>query len=653
MTSSGEEMPTVLHVIHSISGGGAARAMLACAKAVGSGGAWRQSALSLVPGDASVSEVCLAHGVTYLGCPDQNDLDNALAGADIVHMHYWNSPELLHLLLRGLPPVRCLATWHIGGMDPPHVLSPQLLDCFDHVQCVGPITLEAEAVRNRVERGGAGRVSMAYPAVDLDRFLAIRRSPGEGVTIGYLGTLDGFKIHPDYIAMSARVSFPRTRFVLWGGTREAGEALLAQAEALGVRDRFDFRGYVPDAADVFSKIDIFGYPLCEGNYSAGELVLQECFAAGVPVVVLPHGGAGRMVVHGQTGLVARSPEEYATALDRLAADPLERLRLGENARQWAREHFGAEKTAQATLGLYNALMKRGKRARVMARRVARAGSPVSGAEAFLEGLGGACVHFQQSYFTGPHRLASAADACIAASSDVLCSGSGGVFHYLDVHPNDFWLRLWTGLIHARRGALDQASAEFRAALACPDAGLRAAHHLAACAMAQARAARDVHTLEQCYHTGHFLGASGYRVQAAEIFRFVVRSGQDQGLAGWALFKLGEQAWEEGRVRTARRLFRQALAANAAIAKARIHLAPGGRPLRVLIATGAEGAQPAGDRIVVSMDPLDAGLWAYHFARRSFDDAIVVLPPGASHADRARAMAVAGVHAAPGALVTVR
>jgi glycosyltransferase involved in cell wall biosynthesis len=371
MTSSGEEMPTILHVIHSIGGGGASRAMLACAKAVGSRGAWRQSALSLVPGGGHARELCLAHGVKYLGCPDQDDLGNALAGADIVHMHYWNSPELLRLLLHETPPMRCLTTWHISGVDPPHVLSPQLLDCFDHVQFDGPITLEAEAVRNLVERGGTGRVSVAYPAVDLDRYFAVRRSPGECVTIGYLGTLDGFKIHPDFIAMSARVSSPRARFLLFGGTREAGEALVAQAEALGVRERFDFRGYAPDSADVFSEFDILGYPLCEGNYSAGERVLQECFAAGVPAVVLPHGGAGRMVVHGQTGLVARSPEEYATALDRLAADPPERLRLGENARQWAREHFGAEKTAHATLGLYDALIMRGKRARVLARRVAR------------------------------------------------------------------------------------------------------------------------------------------------------------------------------------------------------------------------------------------------------------------------------------------
>ncbi len=51
----------------------------------------------------------------------------------------------------------------------------------------------------------------------------------------------------------------------------------------------------------------------------------------------------------------RSPDELARALDRLAADPAERQRLGEAARLRSR-HFTAEAQAQAMLSLYEGLV---------------------------------------------------------------------------------------------------------------------------------------------------------------------------------------------------------------------------------------------------------------------------------------------------------
>jgi glycosyltransferase involved in cell wall biosynthesis len=56
-------------------------------------------------------------------------------------------------------------------------------------------------------------------------------------------------------------------------------------------------------------------------------------AAGLPVVATPVGMNCEMVVHGETGYLAETPDEWAEAIFRLAADPLLRQRLGQAGRR--------------------------------------------------------------------------------------------------------------------------------------------------------------------------------------------------------------------------------------------------------------------------------------------------------------------------------
>ena len=60
-------------------------------------------------------------------------------------------------------------------------------------------------------------------------------------------------------------------------------------------------------------------------------------AAGLPVVANPVGMNREMVLHGQTGFLAETRDEWAQAVATLAADPALRARMGaagaENGRQ--------------------------------------------------------------------------------------------------------------------------------------------------------------------------------------------------------------------------------------------------------------------------------------------------------------------------------
>ena len=68
-------------------------------------------------------------------------------------------------------------------------------------------------------------------------------------------------------------------------------------------------------------------------------------AAGLPVVANPVGANCDMVVDGHTGYLATTPEEWATAIESLAGDPLRRQRMGENGRRLAQEHYSVDRWA--------------------------------------------------------------------------------------------------------------------------------------------------------------------------------------------------------------------------------------------------------------------------------------------------------------------
>jgi glycosyltransferase involved in cell wall biosynthesis len=71
-------------------------------------------------------------------------------------------------------------------------------------------------------------------------------------------------------------------------------------------------------------------PMPDDPWTRGKCGLKalQYMAAGLPVVASPCGVQSEIVQHGVTGLLARSPEEWQTALLSLAIDPALRERMG-------------------------------------------------------------------------------------------------------------------------------------------------------------------------------------------------------------------------------------------------------------------------------------------------------------------------------------
>ena len=451
----------MLDVIPALSAGGAGRAALTIAAAHAGTGPEHRIA-SLRPADPTMAAAARRADVVVVDAAECAQLHTELAAADIVQLHFWNSPELYELLRSGLPPTRLLVWSHVAGDRPPQVLPAELVGHADQVLASTPVTTNLPGME----------ALEVVPAVGgWDRLSGSRRRAHRGFTVGYVGTVDSVKMHPRFVELGAAINVPGVRVVvcgdgggLWG--------LRHEIAARGLGDRFEVRGYVENVAGVLGELDVFGYPLSPENYSASELVLQEAMFAGVPPVLLPHGAAALSVEHGRTGLIAADEADYVQKIEQLHADPDLRKRLGRAASLHARRAWDPEHLSRRWADIYGAAMELPKRKRVWPWPAAEGGS------AFARALGnGAARDFATSMHDGLSARAEEADRSIAECSALLAFADGGILDYRRRYSDDRWLRLWSGLALLGHGHRVLAAGELASAVKLGCDADRVAPHL--------------------------------------------------------------------------------------------------------------------------------------------------------------------------------
>lgn len=142
---------------------------------------------------------------------------------------------------------------------------------------------------------------------------------------------------------------PDVRCRIVGGGPELG-ALRRQVASLGLEDRVDLTGEVPDDGRVraaYFAADCFCLPTLQEAFG---IVFLEAMAAGLPVVASDRAAVPEVVPHGEAGLLVDPHDEdaLARALVRVLSDGALRERLGRAGIRRARR-FTHEATARLFL----------------------------------------------------------------------------------------------------------------------------------------------------------------------------------------------------------------------------------------------------------------------------------------------------------------
>ncbi len=176
----------------------------------------------------------------------------------------------------------------------------------------------------------------------------------EDVVVGKIARLFELKGH-EYLLQAAPAivtAQPNVKFLLVGDG-VLRQRLESQVAALGLADRFRFLGLVaPERIpELIAAMDMVVHvSLREGLARA----LVQALIVGRPVISYDIDGAREVVIDGETGylLPPQSIEPLATAIERLAADPALRDRLGAEGRRRFTDRFRHERMVDELNDLY-------------------------------------------------------------------------------------------------------------------------------------------------------------------------------------------------------------------------------------------------------------------------------------------------------------
>lgn len=252
------------------------------------------------------------------------------SNADVVVVHFWNHPLLYDFLLRSqLPAARVIFWAHISGLEAPYVFPEKILDYPNKFVFTTPLSFDTKEVHAFPNKS---KLAVVLSTGGIEHVKNITPQVHAGFNIGYIGTVDYAKMHPQYVEIHKQIKIKDAKFIIVGGDNEKEISKTADA-------RFEFTGKVTNICPYLEQFDIFGYLLNEKHYGTAEQVLQEAMAAGVVPVVLNNPSESLLVKHGETGLVGKDVAEYQKYIELLYRDRELKEQLSKNARKYALETF--------------------------------------------------------------------------------------------------------------------------------------------------------------------------------------------------------------------------------------------------------------------------------------------------------------------------
>ncbi len=370
--------PLILHVVHSLSGGGTERTLLALLRT------WDRSELRHAIVTLRDAGPLAAELPDEVACWSLGAVSRCRGMASqlrkvvrhwrpaVVHARNagcWADTEIATVLDRR---VRTVLGFH--GLDRAGPFQPR-------DRCIAWVARRTGAAFTSVSHSGQmrlerelgvprERITVLPNGVDRTRFAprdAEQRSstrstlhiPDRAIALGIVGALTPVKRHDLLFAaaqsLAARV--PDLHVVVVGDGPLRNE-LTQKVRSLGLEERVHWAGVREDVADVLAALDLYA---CTSDSEEMSNALLEAMASGLPVVTTNVGDHARIVRDGVEGLVVPTGcvRTLARAVLRLCETPALRRQLGAAVRRRSAD-FDFLAAAQAYESYYRRLLKTAK-----------------------------------------------------------------------------------------------------------------------------------------------------------------------------------------------------------------------------------------------------------------------------------------------------
>ncbi|MEK7449978.1 MAG: glycosyltransferase family 4 protein [Planctomycetota bacterium] len=181
--------------------------------------------------------------------------------------------------------------------------------------------------------------------------------PADGLVVGNIARLSPEKGHLFCFEAFKRVveTIPNVYLLIVGSGPMEG-LIKRRINELNLTEKVIMTGYRSDIPEILPVLDVSVHSSCwEGLPHA----MVEAMLAGRPVVATDAGGMREAHIPGETGLIVpvNNPSALAEAMIRLLKDKALAQRMGQSARERAKQMFNLEKMIQKHRELYEELMK--------------------------------------------------------------------------------------------------------------------------------------------------------------------------------------------------------------------------------------------------------------------------------------------------------
>lgn len=432
----------VLHVIQQFGRGGASQALSSLIDAATSS---RHRVVSLIPAVPSARDHLIEKGIPLFENLPQLELESLVESAEIVQIHFWNTPELYEFMSRPIT-ARIILWSHVAGNTAPHIVIPGLASYSDLIVSTGV------PFDHLCDRGFVIKPRTPHNITQSPR----PTEKKEPFTVGIFGTLDSSRSEASAFDVFVAAQLPGAKLLVVG-TGDLLPMWRAQAESLNMLDRVEFTGFVNDVGSQLSRMDVLLHMPRKDSSATSDLAIQEALLAGVVPVVTSGTPVTDLVRHEIDALIAFDADQSAVHLRALFQQPVLLERLREEGLRMSHQEFDRQSTARQFENLYRQLMDQPVRTHQLSIDLTD-----TGAQRFIATMGFAADTFKVSATRGNGW--QEADEIISLSSPALIgAGAGGILHYRGYYPHDPMLRYWAGLVFATQGRTAFAAAEFSAA----------------------------------------------------------------------------------------------------------------------------------------------------------------------------------------------
>jgi glycosyltransferase involved in cell wall biosynthesis len=296
-------------------------------------------------------------------------------GVNVIHTHQTSYLASLVPWLWNHPKVTLLATRHIMNGHSKRGLFHRVI--YSRVDAL--IVMSSTLKRNVLETHALGntRIKVINLGLDFDRFdpkrtnAAVQRgiwgADEDTVVIGLVGRIDPAKGQATFIKAAAGLMKnlrpgEKLKFVVVGEeTLKSGNAHLDDLKEMvrqfRLEDTVFFAGFQENIPEIMRAFNIFVMP---SRQEAFGLVAIEAMAMECPIVISSGGSASEIVGDNEFGLTIKPEDAYdlQRQIRHLLDQPLERIKMGQRAREHVKKNYDKKVRLLKTLKLYNWGLKR-------------------------------------------------------------------------------------------------------------------------------------------------------------------------------------------------------------------------------------------------------------------------------------------------------